>query len=105
MWVRKAEYIQVFSCNNSLNPFFFFLGHNVLWIVKMSKWLNQNNKMKKDSISRLGQTHFSQHACSWSSWCSNTWPPEKQKKQIEPRHDKTNKVTVRPAKTQISLGI
>ena len=25
--------------------------------------------------------------------------------KIEPRHDKTNKVTVRPAKTQISLGI
>ena len=25
--------------------------------------------------------------------------------QYEPRHDKTNKVTVRPAKTQISLGI
>ena len=24
---------------------------------------------------------------------------------IEPRHDKTNKMTVRPAKTQISLGI
>ena len=24
---------------------------------------------------------------------------------IEPRHDKTNKVSVRPAKTQISLGI
>ena len=24
---------------------------------------------------------------------------------IEPQHDKTNKVTVRPAKTQISLGI
>ena len=24
---------------------------------------------------------------------------------IEPRHDKTNKVTVRPARTQISLGI
>ena len=23
----------------------------------------------------------------------------------EPRHDKTNKVTVRPAKTQISMGI
>ena len=23
----------------------------------------------------------------------------------EPRHDKTNKVTVRPAKTQINLGI
>ena len=23
----------------------------------------------------------------------------------EPRHDKTNKVTVRPAKTQVSLGI
>ena len=23
---------------------------------------------------------------------------------VEPRHDKTNKVTVRPAKTQISLG-
>ena len=25
--------------------------------------------------------------------------------KTEPRHDKTNKVTVRPAKTQISLGI
>ena len=24
---------------------------------------------------------------------------------FDPRHDKTNKVTVRPAKTQISLGI
>ena len=24
---------------------------------------------------------------------------------LEPRHDKTNKVTVSPAKTQISLGI
>ena len=24
---------------------------------------------------------------------------------LEPRHDKTNKMTVRPAKTQISLGI
>ena len=24
---------------------------------------------------------------------------------FEPQHDKTNKVTVRPAKTQISLGI
>ena len=26
-------------------------------------------------------------------------------KKIEPRHDKTNKMSVRPAKTQISLGI
>ena len=26
-------------------------------------------------------------------------------KGYEPRHDKTNKVSVRPAKTQISLGI
>ena len=26
-------------------------------------------------------------------------------RRYEPRHDKTNKVTVRPAKTQISLGI
>ena len=27
------------------------------------------------------------------------------RKQYEPRHDKTNKVSVRPARTQISLGI
>ena len=27
------------------------------------------------------------------------------KENIEPRHDKTNKVSVRPAKTQISLVI
>ena len=31
--------------------------------------------------------------------------PNSQKKKNEPRHDRTNKVTVRPAKTQISLGI
>ena len=28
-----------------------------------------------------------------------------EKKENEPRHDKTNKMNVRPAKTQISLGI
>ena len=33
-----------------------------------------------------------------------TWLMESAKK-YEPRHDKTNKVTVRPVKTQISLGI
>ena len=32
--------------------------------------------------------------------CSHTWSTE-----AEPQHDKTNKVTVRPAKTQISMGI
>ena len=26
-------------------------------------------------------------------------------KRFEPQHDKTNKVTIRPAKTQISLGM
>ena len=30
---------------------------------------------------------------------------ENDKSVNEPRHDKTNKVSVRPAKTQISLGI
>ena len=30
---------------------------------------------------------------------------QKKKKSFEPRHDKTNKMSVRPAKTQISLGI
>ena len=30
---------------------------------------------------------------------------EAQEKKNEPPHDKTNKMTVRPAKTQISLGI
>ena len=31
--------------------------------------------------------------------------PAYRQRTIEPRHDKTNKVSVRPAKTQISLGI
>ena len=31
--------------------------------------------------------------------------PNRKNKIYEPRHDKTNKVSVRPAKTQISLGI
>ena len=31
--------------------------------------------------------------------------PEQKRFQNEPRHDKTNKMSVRPAKTQISLGI
>ena len=30
---------------------------------------------------------------------------KKKEKQYEPRHDKTNEMVVRPAKTQISLGI
>ena len=34
-----------------------------------------------------------------------SWSNLLRKRQGEPRHDKTNKVTVRPAKTQISLGI
>ena len=38
-----------------------------------------------------------------SSECSSVW--KSRIKISEPRHDKTNKVTVRPAKTQISLGI
>ena len=32
----------------------------------------------------------------WNEWCPHLY---------EPRHDKTNKVSARPAKTQISLGI
>ena len=43
---------------------------------------------------------------------SFVYPKEKQKQQLfnetntnEPRHDKSNKMGVRPAKTQISLGI
>ena len=37
------------------------------------------------------------NASFWRLWMCNVI--------IEPRHDKTNKVTVRPTKTQISLGI
>ena len=33
------------------------------------------------------------------------WLPKRQSTGLEPRHDKTNKMSVRPAKTQISLGI
>ena len=39
-------------------------------------------------------------------WKINQCPmPLDQCKAFEPRHDKTNKMSVRPAKTQISLGI
>ena len=44
---------------------------------------------------------------SWQTW----WNASKNDciegiyKEFEPSHDKTNKMTVRPAKTQISLGI
>ena len=31
--------------------------------------------------------------------------PDEKTDTFEPQHDKTNKVSVRPAKTQISLGI
>ena len=38
--------------------------------------------------------------------CSLTFPAGDNVKEIpEPRYDKTNKTSVRPAKTQISLGI
>ena len=36
---------------------------------------------------------------------SNDLIPLNEEFIIEPRHDKTNKMSVRPAKTQISLGI
>ena len=36
----------------------------------------------------------------WCNWRSHGWSAI-----CEPRHDKTNKVSVRPAKTQISMGI
>ena len=35
----------------------------------------------------------------------NSWRSEIMTLQIEPPHDKSNKMTVRPAKTRISLGI
>ena len=40
----------------------------------------------------------------WQIWCMAGCSAGV-KYSFEPRHDKTNKVTVRPAKTQISLGI
>ena len=41
----------------------------------------------------------------WDDSSAEKKTTTKKKKTCEPRHDKTNKVTVRPAKTQISLGI
>ena len=59
---------------------------------------------------RFGKCHF-KPTCRSSA---GTDPPLYQTKNVktlylktkfEPRHDKTNKMSVRPAKTQISLGI
>ena len=41
----------------------------------------------------------------WGAVVTNDWCIMHIALKYEPRHDKTNKVTVRPAKTQISLGI
>ena len=41
---------------------------------------------------------------NYSDW-KFVWKQMEHTEPFEPRHDKTNKVTVRPAKTQISLGI
>ena len=38
-------------------------------------------------------------------WLELASPRVKSDYKSEPRHDKTNKMSVRPAKTQISLGI
>ena len=43
----------------------------------------------------------------WTIYTKTLWRTKcrVERKQFEPRHDKTNNVAVRPAKTQISLGI
>ena len=48
--------------------------------------------------------YFSANSWKLTFPCINN-TKKKKKKKHEPRPDKTNKVTVRPAKTQISLGI
>ena len=50
----------------------------------------------KVSLLSTGQNTKSHLHCSWLQRTNNL---------IESRHDKTNKLSVRPAKTQISLGI
>ena len=72
--------------------------------LKWKKWLVQS-AWKDDSIRRRFYVdptgkywwHCSE-AIQFQAWWYET-------QLFEPRHDKTNKVSVRPAKTQISLGI
>ena len=45
------------------------------------------------------------HMASWQSKVLVVLPVHKMGSTFEPPHDKTNKMTVSPAKTQISLGI
>ena len=52
------------------------------------------NSVGTDQTVLSEQSDLNLHCCLLRSVCPN-----------EPRHEKTNKVNVRPAKTQISLGI
>ena len=58
------------------------------------------NNLRKDRTERIGI--FCKWATSWQNQQCDCAPSED---SDQPGHDKTNKVTVRPAKTQISLGI
>ena len=57
------------------------------------------------SIQQFNLFMFSLETMNWVPWVMNMKEPWEKCRLFEPRHDKTNTVTVRPAKTQISLGI
>ena len=68
--------------------------------------------MQKDwhmvqTLIRLSFRSSLSHHCLLKPVCPKTWNHYSMWKTLsfEPRHDKTNKMAVRPAKTQISLGI
>ena len=77
------------------------------WILKMLSFnqgafsLSQSPFIYPLSVSDRNDWH----RLETSSEKEILWKQENPPTQCEPRHDKTNKMSVRPAKTQISLGI
>ena len=90
-WVRILE---------ALDPFFY-----LMWQYKKGVFLSKLTvnfylilaRCIADFTSKyktVPYRYFARYSHSAIQWC-----------KYEPRHDKTNKMSVRPAKTQISLGI
>ena len=74
--------------------------------------LDLNVIQRLSSLTQLFPNTFNEKLCEQLLVClnldiENQWNkfPVHERNIIEPRHDKTNKMSVRPAKTRISLGI
>ena len=101
MLVCDGFLLSVFLCFISCLGLFFINRKSYIWKIavinlKYEQWFNPTVMCPKDAEEMANSVDPDQTASNLGLHCADP---------SEPRHNKTNKVSVRPAKTQISLGI